>query len=258
MATPYLLIARASTLVEVHTHEQVVRLSGTLGTATEKSPVVALAYQTGASHGAAHDLQVAHWALGGALRREKFAPRADAAIVGAVRAALHHNPRVRCAEALVQARQGVVTLAGTVSSLRARQEAERDARLVVGVHDVHNLLKIRFKRPVADTDIRQAILAALVRDPYLGPFYFTVRVRHGQATLHGQVGSAFARERAGEVAAETSGVLAVANLVQQPEATRTDEFPASRPGAAEPRPAGPAPHEPPAAARVKLLADAYR
>ncbi|SFP94450.1 BON domain-containing protein [Hymenobacter arizonensis] len=205
-----------SALVEVQTHEQVVHLLGTVGTATEKDHIVAIAYQTGAARVDAHDLLVAYWALGSELRGEKFAPRANEAIVKAVRGTIYHNPRVRCSETLVQAHEGVVTLAGTVSNLRARLEAERDARHVVGVHDVHNLLKIRPKRLVPDADIRQTILAALARDPYVGHFHFVVSVHQGQATVQGLVGSAFERERVGDVAAGASGVLALTNRVAQP------------------------------------------
>ena len=223
-----------SALVEVRTNEQVVYLTGTVGTATEKDYIINIAYQTGATRVDARDLFVAYWALGSELRREKFAPRANANIVNAVRVAIHRNPRVRCSETLVQALEGIVTLAGTVSDLRAREEAERDARLVVGVSDVHNLLKIRPKRLVPDAEIRQAILAALARDPYVGHFYFTVRVSQGQATVHGQVGSAFERERAGDVATGASGVLAVANLVAEPTEAGFDELSAAQPGHPDP------------------------
>jgi hypothetical protein len=85
----------------------------------------------------------AYRALGSELPGEKFTPRTDEAIVDAVREALHRNPRVHGSETLVQALEGVVTLAGTVSNLRARQEAERDTRDVADVHEVHNLLKVR-------------------------------------------------------------------------------------------------------------------
>ncbi|MFD2787203.1 BON domain-containing protein [Hymenobacter rubripertinctus] len=230
-----------SALVEVRTNEHVVHLAGTVGTATEKDHIIAIAYQTGATRVDARDLFVAYWALSSELRRGKFAPRADEAIAAAVHGALHRNPRVRCSEMLVQVHEGIVTLAGTVSNLRAHGEAERAVRHVVGVYDVHNLLKIRIKRLVPDADIRQTILGALVRDPYVGHFFFTVTVRHGQATVHGQVGNSMERERAGEVAAGVSGVLAVVNLVQQLDGTQADEFPASQPGAAEPRPVGPDP-----------------
>ncbi|OWP61390.1 hypothetical protein CDA63_19705, partial [Hymenobacter amundsenii] len=84
-------------------------------------------------------------------------------------------------------------------------------------------------------------MAALARDPHVGHYHFTVSVRHGQATVHGQVSSTFERERAADVAAGVSGVVAVANLVQQLEAASTDEFAAGQTGAAVPRPAGPDP-----------------
>jgi osmotically-inducible protein OsmY len=223
-----------SALVEVRTNEQVVHLSGTVGTATEKNHIMAMAYQTGASRVDARDLFVAYWALGSELRREKFAPRVDKAMVEAVRLAIHRNPRMRCLETLVQVHEGIVTLAGTVSNLRARQEAERDARHVVGVYDVHNLLKIRPERLVPDADIRLTILAALARDPYVGHFYFVVSVCQGQATVQGLVGSDFERERAGDVVAGASGVLAVANRVAQPPEAQLSEGSAARPDGPNP------------------------
>lgn len=223
-----------SALVEVRTKEHVVHLSGTVGTATEKDHIVALAYQTGATRVDARDLFVAYWALGSELRRDKFAPRANEAMVEAVRLAIYRNPRVHCSETLVQAHEGVVTLAGTVSNLRARQEAERDARHIVGVHDVHNLLKIRPQRLVPDADIRQTILAALARDPYVGHLHFAVSVRQGQATVQGLVGDAFERERAGDVAAGASGVLAVTNRAVLPAEARPEELSAGRPDGPNP------------------------
>ena len=219
-------------LVQVRTTGSVVHLSGTVGTATERDHVMAIAYQTGATHVDAHDLFVAYWALGSELRRGKFAPRADEAIVETVRDALHRNPRGRYSETLVQAHEGIVTLAGTVSNMRARQEAEHDARLVVGVTEVHNLLKVRPRRLVPDADIRQAILAALARDPYVGHFFFTVSMSNGQATVHGQVDHAFERERVGDVAAGANGVLAVANLVAEPAEARPEAL--ARPGSPDP------------------------
>ncbi|TDN39400.1 BON domain-containing protein [Hymenobacter sp. UV11] len=141
-----------SSLVEVRTHEQVVHLSGTVSTATEKNHTIAMAYQTGACRVDARDLLVACRARGSKPRRGKRSPRTDEAIVNAVRVALYRNSLG--SETLVQAHEGIVTLAGTVSSLRARQGAEHDARHVVGVYDVHNLLKIRPKRLVPDADSR--------------------------------------------------------------------------------------------------------
>ena len=201
-------------LLVVGTTEQVVHLSGTVGTAAEKDRLIALAYQTGATRVDARDLFVAYWALGRAIRHEKFAPKTDAAICIAVRATLRFNPRVRSAETLVQVLDGVVTLAGTVRNLRIRQEAEQEARQVVGVANVHNLLKVRPAGLVPDENIRQNIATALARDPYVGHLAFGVQVHGGQAQLTGPVTTHFELEHAGEVAAGASGVLKVDNHLQ--------------------------------------------
>ncbi|MFC6222790.1 BON domain-containing protein [Hymenobacter artigasi] len=135
----------------------------------------------------------------------------DAAIVAAVRAMLHFNPRVRSAETLVQVLDGVVTLAGTVRNLCIRQGAEQDARHVMGVANVHNLLKVRPAQLVPDEEIRQTVVAALGRDPYVGHLPFGVQVHGGQALLTGRVDTHFELERAGDVAAGANGVVGVHN-----------------------------------------------
>ena len=96
-------------LVEVRTAEQVVHLTGTVGTAAEKDRLVAIAYQTGATRVDVRNLLVAYWALGRAIRREKVASKTDEAISRAVRDTLRFNPRVRASEILVQVHDGVVT-----------------------------------------------------------------------------------------------------------------------------------------------------
>ena len=220
-------------LVEVRTSEQVVYLTGTVGTHAEKDRLVAIAYQTGATRVDAHDLFVAYWALGREIRREKFSLKPDEAIAGAVREALRFNPRMRAAETLVQVLDGVVTLAGTVGNLRTKQDAEKDARHVVGVGNVHNLLKVRPARLVPDGDISQNIIAALARDPYVGPCEFHVQVHEGQALLAGRVSTHFEQEQAGNVAAGVSGVVDVNNRLEIASLDAPDGFANSFMGAAD-------------------------
>ena len=210
-------------LVEVRTADRVVHFAGTVGTAAEKDRLVAIAYQAGATRVDARDLFVAYWALGRALRREKFAPKADEAIADAVRDTLRFNPRVRAAETLVQVHDGVVTLAGTVRTLRTKQAAERDARHVVGVGKVHNLLKVRPEQVVPDADVCQHIAAALARDPYVGPGAVHVQVHGGQALLAGRVSSHFEQEQAGDVAAGVSGVVDVNNRLEVIDVAASEE-----------------------------------
>ena len=206
--------ANGPPLVQVRTTEQVVHLAGTMGTHAEKNRLVALAYQAGAARVDARDLFVAYWAPGREIHREQFAPQPDEAIARAVRDTLRLNPRVRAAETLVQVLDGVVTLAGTVSNLRTKQHAEQDARHVVGVSNVHNLLKVRPARLVPDEDIGQSIIAAWARDPYVGQFAFQVQVHGGQVLLTGLVSTPFEVEQAGDVAAGVSGVVDVNNRLE--------------------------------------------
>jgi osmotically-inducible protein OsmY len=204
-------------LVTVHTINRAVHLSGTVGTAAEKSQIVATAYAAGASRVDAQELVVEYWALSSVLRRDKFAPRADADVAQAVGDTCRLDPRVPTAP-LVRVLRGAVTLSGLVPSLRAKQAAEQDARNVVGVWDVHNLLKVRTPHLETDAVVRQSILDALARNPYLGPFDFSVQVLDGTAYLYGLVNNQFEQDQAADVAAGAAGVVAVENRVGLPHA----------------------------------------
>ncbi|MCI1188644.1 BON domain-containing protein [Hymenobacter sp. DH14] len=203
-----------SALVEVQTTDKVVHLAGTVGSGAEKEHIISVAYQAGARQVQAQDLFVAHWAVVGDLRRDKFAPRADADIAQAVRDTFRHDPRVRPAEPGVRVYHGYVTLTGTVSNLRARLDAEQDARHVVGVWDVQNRLKVRPPHDEPDSIIRQNIRDALARDPYVGDFDFMVLVRNGKVYLDGRVGNHFEQEHAADVAAGIGGVAEVVNRLE--------------------------------------------
>lgn len=213
-----------SALVEIDTTNRLTHLAGTVGTAAEKAHVITTAYQAGATRVDARDLNVAAWALTRELRQEKHAARSDAAIATAVLDTFRFDARVRATTPLVVVRHGVVTLTGNVGNLRAKQAAERDARHVVGVWDVHNLLKVRTSRFMPDANVSQTIQDALARDPYLSVCEFSVRVHNGKALLFGHVGSHFEQERAGGVAAGVNGVAEVENWVSVPANRTFDGF----------------------------------
>lgn len=200
-------------LVEVRTNDRVVHVSGTVGSAAEKNRIVATAYQTGAVRVDARDLFVARWVLGKELPYNPGAPRTDQEVEQAVRDALRYDPRVEKFGFLVQVHDGAVTLAGTVSNLRARQAATQDAHHVVGVWEVHNLLKVRPERTRPDLEIRQAVLDALARQPYLAGLEFSVNVLSGKAYLYGRVRNHFELHQAEDAAAGIAGVVAIENLL---------------------------------------------
>ena len=202
-----------SALVEIRTADRVVHLAGTVGSAAEKAQVIAIANQAGASHVDARDLFVAYWALSPELRRHKYADRSDEDIAAAVGATFRYDPRVPALQPTVLVHNGIVTLSGAVPNLRAKQNAERDARDVVGVWDVHNLLKVRTPRFIPDLNVARSIEQALARDPYVGFFDFSVYVRNGKASLYGQVGSHFEQQQAGDVASGVNGVADLDNWV---------------------------------------------
>jgi osmotically-inducible protein OsmY len=201
-------------LVDVRTTEQVVHLTGTVGTAADQARVIAIAYQAGATRVDARDLVVAYWALRREIRPEKFAPRADEDVAQAVRDTCGYDPRVLATSLQVRVREGVVLLFGTVSTLRAKHAAEQDARNVVGVSDVHNLLRVRPTESVPDAAIRQATEEALARDPYVGWVDFTVRVQQGSVQLGGLVDSIFEQQQAENIAAGVNGAVEVDNQIE--------------------------------------------
>lgn len=203
-----------SALVEVHTADKVVHLSGTVGSAAEKERIIDVAHQAGASRVDAHDLFVAYWALVGDLRRDKFAFRSDHDIARAVHDTFRYDPRVRSYEPSVTVHDGYVTLTGNVNNLRAKLDAEQDARHVVGVWGVQNRLKVRPRRPESDVAIRQNVKDALDHDPYLVDFNLLVMVYNSKVYLDGRVGNHFEQEHATDVAAGITGVVEVANRLE--------------------------------------------
>ena len=213
-----------SALVDIQTNDRVVHLSGAVGSAAEKAQVIATANQAGASRVEARDLFVAYWAQSPELRRHKYADRSDEDIAAAVRAAFLYDPRVLSYQTTVLVHNGIVTLSGAVSNLRAKREAERDARDVVGVWDVNNLLKVRTTRFIPDLHITHSIEQALARNPYVGLFDFSVYVRNGKASLYGQVNSHFEQTQAGEVASGVNGVADLDNWVSVAASPGFDGF----------------------------------
>lgn len=201
-------------LITIQVNQGVVTLIGTVGTATEHDRVVATAYLVGATQVDASNLFVAQWAMEKTLRRQQFTVKADEEVAQAVRDILSHDPRVRAFNPIVHVREGVVTLAGTVSNLRARQAAEQDAYNVVGVREVHNLLQVRIYLPSPDASIKQYIRAVLAADAYVGLYNFRVNVSYGKVHLYGTVCSHYDQQRAADLASSVLGVVELTNWIQ--------------------------------------------
>jgi osmotically-inducible protein OsmY len=125
------------------------------------------------------------------------------------------DPKVDSNAIAVSAEEGVVTLRGTVGSLREKREAKKDAERVYGVKRVRNELDVRIMDDErrADADLRGDILQALTLDT-LVPATVDAKVADGFVTLFGTANRQFEREEAEFVASNVPGVISVTDEVR--------------------------------------------
>jgi len=136
-------------------------------------------------------------------------------LTGHVTDELFWDPKVDNAAIAVSADDGVVTLGGTVGSLRQKREAKKDAERVWGVKSVNNDLQVRLLNDDRreDADLRGAVLQALMLDS-LVPATVDADVDDGMVTLKGQANWHFQRDEAETVATNVAGVVSVDNAIE--------------------------------------------
>lgn len=198
-------------LIDVSVDNGKVMLSGTVGSAAEKTRARSDAWLAGARSVDAEDLEVEPWAQGTLERKAETVLKPDSEIREAVKDALLYDPRVVSLTVDVMVENGEVTLDGTVEDLRAKKAAADDARNTVGVWRVENGLRVRPSTSLSDSEIEDRIEAALIRDAIVERYDLGVVVRNRKAYLYGMVDSYYERERAEDVASAVQGVVDVEN-----------------------------------------------
>src|SRR5262245_2449307 len=110
---------------------------------------------------------------------------------------------------------GIVTLAGTVGSLRQKREAKKAAERVHGVILVNNELDVRVRTDHRreDADLRRDVLQALALDAQV-PATVDARVNDGFVTLTGTARWQHEREEAEFVAGNVLGVTGVDDAIE--------------------------------------------
>jgi osmotically-inducible protein OsmY len=141
---------------------------------------------------------------------------------------LHFDPVIDDKAIAVAARDGEVTLRGTVGSFTERREAKKATERVSGVKTVKNELKVRIltERGRDDADLRGAVLRALQLDSSL-PETLDARVDDGWVTLLGTTSWQYQREEAAYIAGNVAGIIGVDDQIEltnpQPNAGDVEE-----------------------------------
>ncbi len=127
---------------------------------------------------------------------------------------LYWDSRVDASDVQVEVAGTDVTLTGTVPNYVAYWAAEDNARFVKGVGNVENLITIQPPAAVplpADEDIEALIHNVFRANSILDESRITISVIAGTVTLTGTVDTYWQRLRAGQLAADVTGVILVKN-----------------------------------------------
>ncbi len=128
---------------------------------------------------------------------------------------LRWDTRVNVTDVGVSAKDGVVTLTGTVDSWARRYAAQQAAHRVAGVHDVANDIQVRVPGSLerTDADIAKAARQALEWDVRVPEEKIQTTVSKGIITLEGEVSYWSQRADAEEAVRNLAGVQAVNNFL---------------------------------------------
>lgn len=133
-----------------------------------------------------------------------------------VQNAIQWEPLLHAAEIGVTARDGVVTLTGTVSNYTKKIQAENAAKNVGGVKAIVEKIEVHFANSwtKSDNEIATDVLNALKSSWSVPNEKVKVKVENGWITLDGEVNSNFQREAARRVISDLEGVKSINNQIK--------------------------------------------
>ena len=141
-----------------------------------------------------------------------------------VQDAIKWEPLLKAAEIGVIAKDGIITLTGTVDSYMKKSEAEEAARNVAGVKAVVEKIEINFggwgRTP--DTEVAAAVLHALKWNWEIPNDKIKIKVENGWVTLEGELEWNFQREAAKTVTSKLMNVKGVTNNLTITSETKGD------------------------------------
>lgn len=120
----------------------------------------------------------------------------DAELETNVLKALHNDSATSGYKIQASAKDGVVTLSGTVQFYCELQLAEFVVKSVNGVREVKESIMVQARAPRSDAEILAEVKRIISNDVWLDPDFITIAVKDGVVTLTGAVGSLAQQERA--------------------------------------------------------------
>lgn len=148
-----------------------------------------------------------------ATRAEARTEIKDRDIVSAIETDLLINDEVPSHNIDIRAKDGIVTLSGSVYNILARDKATEIAESIKGVRSVVNEITVK---PVfrSDDEIRRDVIDALATDPATDSYAISVKVDGGNVTLSGKVDSYGEKYLCNEVAKGVRGVKKVTEEIK--------------------------------------------
>ncbi|MBD3676136.1 MAG: BON domain-containing protein [Planctomycetaceae bacterium] len=201
-------------LITVKAVDGEIRLSGTVGSAAEKSRAYSRAWVAGVNSVDHSKLKVESWPADRRLRNDSYVDASDPEIKEAAIDAMLYDPYVNSFNVNVDVENRTVTLRGLVDNLKAKQAAERDARNTAGVLNVNNRLKVRLLDAIpTDETVEENVESALIRSPYVQSYEISTLVDDGKVSLYGTVDNFFEKAKAEDAAASVRGAIVVDNNI---------------------------------------------
>lgn len=129
---------------------------------------------------------------------------------------LRWDPQIKEKEIGVAAKDGVVTVTGSVESFAERWAVERAVERVAGVRVVANEVEVKLPSSLvrSDNDIAHQVRESFKWDVQVPDQLITAEVMKGWVTLEGEVGWNFQREAAAEAVRHLAGVRGVTNRIR--------------------------------------------
>jgi len=202
-------------LIKVSVENGVVRLSGSVGSAHDKTLAKELAHTNGVKEVMARKLKIHPELRSDMVRTAMPGNVSKDEIKTAMHRAFSNDPRVPDKSISVEINNKTATLTGSVKNLDEKLSAGQDALNTIDIEkvkndiDVQNVVVVKAHVPTTDKAIAKRIREKIIRDPYTEIDEVNVKVNSGIASISGTVDSKFEKQHIENILSDVKGVIAI-------------------------------------------------